>query len=318
MSGTVKKIVKASAVSAAAFGGLSYTVFNEVINRNGKLFSKIGNLVTSKKDNSRDDNSPSALKRQWSAQQEFEEFTLLNNRNMKLKGYLLRAEKPSNVYAFCSHGYRSSGMGEYGAIMKFYHDLGYNVFFVDHQSAGKSDGVFIGFGYFEYKDCLQWLNFMLKNFGSDIEIILHGISMGSATVMLMSGDDKLPENVKFTVADCGYTSAWNQFEYNLKSYHVPVHPILDGADFWSRKLAGYGFKETDALASVKHAKVPMLFIHGTADDFVPTYMGRELYEACNAEYKDLLLVDGAWHARSYDKNPDAYEAKVKEFIEKFI
>lgn len=134
---------------------------------------------------------------------------------------------------------------------------------------------------------MQWLKFMTDTFGSDIQIILHGVSMGCATVMMMSGNPDLPKNVKFTVADCGYTSPWAEFDYQLKNAHVPTSPLLDGANFFNKHIAKYDFKKVDAVESVSHAQVPMLFIHGTKDDFVPTYMVHELYDACSTD-KDLL------------------------------
>ena len=197
------------------------------------------------------------------------------------------------------------------------HDLGFNVFIVDHQAHGDSEGKYIGFGSHESRDGMQWLRFINDTFGSDIQIILHGVSMGCATVTLMSGNPDLPKNVKFTVADCGYTSPWAEFDYQLKNAHVPSSPLLDGANFFNKRIAKYDFKKVDSVESVKHAQVPMLFIHGTKDDFVPTYMVNELYDACSSD-KDILLVEGAGHAESYPTDSAAYEAKVRSFIDKYI
>ena len=133
----------------------------------------------------------------------------------------------------------------------------------------------------------------------------------------MSGNPDLPKNVKFTVADCGYTSPWAEFDYQLKNAHVPSSPLLDGANFFNKRIAKYDFKKVDSVESVKHAQVPMLFIHGTKDDFVPTYMVNELYDACSSD-KDILLVEGAGHAESYPTDSAAYEAKVRSFIDKYI
>ena len=142
--------------------------------------------------------------------------------------------------------------------------------------------------------------------------------MGSATIMMMSGSENLPENVKFTVADCGYTSAWHEFEHNISFLGKSEYIALYGADVFNKLISGYHFKDADAKAAVERAKLPMLFVHGTKDDFVPTRMGKELYEACGSEYKDLLLVEGAAHAESYQTNSEAYNRKLDEFIEKFI
>ncbi|NMP38257.1 MAG: alpha/beta hydrolase [Clostridiales bacterium] len=313
------KLIGVTGAALGAFGGVSYLTFREVMHRNAKLPPVISALAMK----AMDKDAPAAPaepdeRAVWFEQQHFEEYTIENDRGFKLKGYLLPAQKPSDVFVFGSHGYRNHAKGEFNYMAKFYHDKGYNVFLVDHQAAGESEGTYIGFGYYEYKDCLKWLGFMLETFGKDIQIILHGVSMGSATVMLMSSDPSLPENVKFTVADCGYTSAWNEFKSVLKGAHVPAFPLLEGADFFNKKIGGYRFKDADALESVANAKLPMLFIHGSTDTFVPTYMATQLYHACSSEYKDLLIVEGAWHAESYRKDSAAYEGKICEFADKFI
>ena len=310
--GKIIKTVAATAITAAA---VPYVVYHEVIEKNGKMFKAI-NYVMDKQ--AAKNNTETDPREAWWNEQVFEEYTITGENGNQLKGYLLKAEKETDKFVFCSHGYRCFGKREIRYIAKFFHDSGLNIFFVDHCSSGESEGNYIGFGYFEHLDCMKWLNFMLDKFGNDIKIFLYGVSMGSATVMLMTGDSDLPENVKFTVADCGYTSATNEFYDVIKPLGILRKPIIDGANFFTKKIAGYDFNDTNALEAVKKAKIPMLFIHGKDDWFVPTYMGGELYEACSSEYKDILYVDGAQHAESYFKNSADYEAKVTEYIEKYL
>ncbi|MBR2732394.1 MAG: alpha/beta hydrolase [Clostridia bacterium] len=311
-----KNLVAASAALTGAVAGVSYLVFYEVMNRNAKLPQKLGSVMAPpSEDVVPADEDPRKL---WLDEQEFEQFSIKNAEGNTLYGYLLRPETPSDIYVFCSHGYRSSGKGQFALIVKYYHDQGYNVFLVDHRGAGTSEGKYIGFGVHEHKDSLLWLDFMNETFGPDIQIILHGISLGCATVTMMSGCPELPANVKFIIADCGFTSAQAEFEHNLKNLHVPKYPLLPVTDFANKLFSGFNFKEADPINYVKNAKVPMLFIHGTKDDFVPTFMVHQLYGACGSEYKDLLLVEGAAHAESYAKDSAAYEAKIQEFVDRFI
>lgn len=324
MGKKINTALTVSAAAAAVTGVIGFKAFDEVINRNAKIFSKLCGGVSDKKTGTGKDKEPTPAQKKikenndWARQQNYEEFTFINERGQSLKGWLLRSDEPSDVFVFCSHGYRSSGFGEYGKFFKFYNSLGYNVFFVDHQAAGKSAGKYIGFGYYESSDALEWLDFLKEHFGSEIKIILHGISMGCATVLLMSSSDRIKDNVKFIIADCGFTSAWNQFEFNLKSWHVPAFPVLNVANGCSKIIAGYDFKDTNTIECVKNAKVPILFIHGSEDDFVPTYMCDELYNACNSEYKEKHIIEGAWHAESYKVSPDEYEGYVKGFIDRYI
>lgn len=314
-----KGIISVLGATAGLIGAVDYTIFNAVMSRNSKLVDKAGGFLNKKPDDAIELPPEEEDERIiWFNQQKFEEFTISNERNQSLKGYLLKADEPSDVYVFCSHGYRCNGKREFRFITKYYHDKGFNVFLVDHQASGQSEGSYIGFGYYEHQDCLTWLNWLINNYGNNIKIILHGVSMGSATVMMMSGSDKLPENVRFIVADCGYTSAWHEFEHNISFLGKAEYIILYGSDIFNKLISGYHFKDADALSAVQRAKVPMLFVHGTKDDFVPTRMGKELYMACNSDYKDLLLIEGAAHAESYQTNSEAYNQKLDEFIEKFI
>lgn len=317
---------KASAVLAActAVGAAVYAfhdgVHRALIKRGFTIPDAIAKIITS------DDGSDEKLKKRvalenlrWLTDYGFEKYTMINDRGQKLCGYLMKPEKESKIYVFGAHGYRSDGKGEWCHYAKHWvEEMGFNMFFVDHQAAGESDGEYIGFSSYESKDCLKWLDFMNENFGSDIQIILHGISMGSATVMLMTGSGKLPDNVRFTIADCGFTSAYDEFACKLNALHMP-EASLSLVNAINRKKAGYDFrKDTNALAAVAKAKIPMLFIHGGKDDFVPTYMVYQLHEACSSEYKDILIIPEADHARSYYFGKKEYDEKTGEFIERFI
>ena len=317
----------AAAVLGACYG-MGRFAFTQIIHRDSIVYTKVNESIKRKEEARKAAERAAAgipepvvvpdERDVWFSKQVFEEFSLYNVEDrLNLKGYLLPADEPSKVFVFCSHGYRNHGKGEFNYMAKFWHDMGYNVFLVDHRAAGLSEGKYVGFGYFEHSDSLKWLNFLIERFGSDIQIILHGVSMGSATVMMMSGDERLPENVRFTVADCGYTSSWNEYKHNLDGWGVPAFPLLHCADLACRIKAGYSFKDTDALARVKQARVPILFIHGGADNFVPTYMGKELYDACTSE-KDLLIVEGAEHAMSYRTDSAEYEKRVKAFADRFL
>lgn len=317
----MKKLGALFTLGAAAGAGLhamNNYVHKALIHRDFAVPEAVSKFISETGDS--DNSSEYSENMQWITDYGMEIHHMVNDRGHKLQGYLLRPEKPSDVYVFGSHGYRSDGKGEWCYFAKHYvEELGFNFFFVDHQAAGESEGEYIGFASFESRDSLKWLRYMTENFGKDIQIILHGISMGSATVMLMTGSEELPSNVKFTVADCGYTSAMDEFTYKLESLKFPTKPLVPIVSAINKRKAGYDFqKDTNALEAVKKARVPMLFIHGGADKFVPTYMVYLLYDACSAGYKDILVVDGADHAQSYHVDKKGYESKVGEFIDKFV
>ncbi len=316
----MKKILSAAAeitgIAVAVSAGAGFLVFNEIMNRNANLAGKLGKFFVG--ESGLEEPSEPDPRAVWFSQREFKEYSITNKDGQRLKGYFYPAETESDVYVFAAHGYRSSGRGDYSLLTKYYHDKGFNVFLVDHRASGESEGKYIGFGYHEYADSLLWLDFMKAEFGNDIRIILHGISMGCATVTMMSRNDILPENVKFIVADCGYTSAYDEFKHNIKNMKLPEFPVLTVSNLFNKAISGYDFKAASPIDAVKTAKVPMLFIHGSKDNFVPVKMVYELYDACTSDYKDMLIVEGAGHAESYPKNSEAYENKLNEFIERYI
>lgn len=317
MKHSTKKLAKTIGIGAGILGVAGFLAFQEIMNRKATLSQKFGSLFVGPS-GLPEDNSVNEAKIAWFYNQRLEDYEITNEKGYKLKGYLLPAEKESDVYVFCSHGYRGNGRLEFQNMAKFYHEKGYNLFIVDHQAAGESEGTYIGFGYHEYTDCFRWLDFMRNEFGKDIQIILHGVSMGCATVTMMSGNERLPSNVKFTVADCGYTSAHDEFMHNVKDIKFAAAPVMAAANKFNKLISGYDFKDANPLEAVKNAKVPMLFIHGSIDDFVPTRMVYELYNNCSAPDKDILIVEGAAHAESYPVDSASYEAKINKFADKYI
>ena len=251
----------------------------------------------------------------WLAEQPTEDIYIKSFDNLKLHGTLLKSGNNKNC-VICFHGYTSRGLNDYGAMSKFYHEQNFNVIMIDARNHGESEGQYTGFGVLDRKDAVKWIEYAIQRFGKDVNIFLHGDSMGGATVLMTSGLD-LPENVKAIIADCAFTSAYDVFSHILKrDYHIPKFPIMNVTEMMTKKKAGYGYKDVNTLEEVAKTKVPILFIHGDIDDFVPVWMTEKNYEACNSE-KELLLVKGADQAEAYYTDTQAYENAVKKMIEKY-
>ena len=213
----------------------------------------------------------------------------------------------------CFHGYTSEGMKDYIGLSGYYMKHGYSMLLVDERAHGKSEGKYIGFGCLDRMDALKWIQMVIENCGEDVEIILHGTSMGGATVLMTSGLE-LPIQVKGIVSDCAFTSPKEVFTHVLRNMiHMPAFPIIQISDFMNRKLAGYGMDECNAAREVQKATVPILFIHGSGDTFVPCSMCDVLFENC-ASKKQKLIVEGAAHAESYYKDTQAYEEALDIFL----
>lgn len=233
-------------------------------------------------------------------------------------GYNLHAyeiKNKSDVWVIAVHGYMGQA-SDMAAVGNIYADMGYNVLMPDLRSHGKSEGTAIGMGAWDSDDIVEWIGKINKE-NKDAKIILYGISMGASTVMMTTGKE-LPSNVKVAIEDCGYTSAWDEFSYQLdKLFSLPAFPALDAANLITKLRAGYNLKDADALAAVKKSKTPTLFIHGDADDFVPTRMVYPLYKAAASE-KKLLIVKGAIHGGSKDVDPTTYWNTVRDFINTYV
>lgn len=215
---------------------------------------------------------------------------------------------------FC-HGYASSPKANSNIAMRYY-NMGYSVLMPYQRGHMGSDHKYCTMGWYERLDVVDWLNFIDRAVPG-CRIVLHGISMGGATVMMTVGE-KLPKSVVCAIEDCGYTSVYDEYEAQTGNMlHLPPHPAVDIFRAAAKKFAGFDIKEASAKRQVMKSETPMLFIHGEADSFVPFYMLKTVYSFANCE-KDLLVVSGADHATSSMLYPDVYWGKVKEFIEKYV
>ncbi len=291
----------------------SELIFNRNIHPSEKMTKKISDGDTSHLKDFLSNN----LK--WIEDYGYETHYITSDRGERLTGYLLKAKSDTGIYAFCAHGYRSYGKKEFCGVCQHYLERGINVFFPDHVASGNSEGTYCTFGYYEKEDCFKWLNYLLKNFGNDIKILLHGVSMGGAIVCMMSERKDLPENVKCIVEDCGYTDAKDFFALKLeKLLHTKSKFILNSMSWVNKKRIGFYYDEIKPVESVKNTRIPILFIHGDKDNLVPCDMVYELYNACSNEGKELLVVEGADHAQAYFIGGKTYTDKLDTFLEKHI
>lgn len=254
---------------------------------------------------------------EWVEKQAYETWHIASDDGLTLIGYYLTAKKATTKTVILAHGYSSQGK-DMGSFAKFYYEkLGYNVLMPDDRGHGESEGAYIGFGWPDRLDYVLWIRKIVEVVGEHAQIVLHGISMGGATVMMVSGED-LPKQVKVIVEDCGYTSVSDQLAYQLKRmYKLPAFPILHVTSLLTRLKAGYRFSEASALKQLEKNKLPMFFIHGSADTFVPTEMARRLYDACRTD-KDIYIAKGAGHGMSYGADTTTYEQKVADFIGRYM
>ena len=212
--------------------------------------------------------------------------------------------------AMVIHGWRDQAIKFFYLARMYERLLGYNVVMPDLYASGMSDGDMLRMGWLDRLDVLQ----LLDVFKADT-MVVHGVSMGAATTMMMSGE-QMPEDIRDLrfVADCGYTSVWDEFAGELKNqFGLPAFPLMYTTSLLCQLRYGWNFGEASALRQVAKCQYPMFFIHGDSDDFVPTYMVHQLYDAKSAP-KELWITKGTDHAHSYKNHRTEYVARVRRFL----
>lgn len=249
------------------------------------------------------------------ARLDHEEVSVRSFDGLTLRGHLYPAKGARRTFLL-AHGYRSTGYNDFNAQAVYYlTGLRANVLIIDQRAHGSSEGKRMDFGLSERFDVRTWAEFLVERFGPEQDLFLNGISMGCASVLL-AAELPLPAAVRGVIADCGYTSPWDEFAYLIKwDAHLPVRPLLYVAEGITRCLAHWDFRSVTPKKAVARTGLPILFLHGGADTFVPPWMTRENYTACASE-KELLIVPGAIHAQSYFGDTPGVQEKIARFVEK--
>ena len=241
--------------------------------------------------------------------------TIVGYRDFKVHACYVPAKDPASAQgtAIVIHGYGDNHFVFLYLVRMYRDDLNYNVLFPDLQYHGYSEGDHIQMGWYDRYDIEKWIPVAHDIFKDDF-MVLHGVSMGGATVMMTSGDP-LPEYVRAFVEDCGYASVVMQFNNNRKQSFAFIPPdVLQSASLVTKMKYGWGFWQASSVKQLKKCDRPMLFIHGDADDFVPFEHLWKNYEAKTKGYKEMWVAHGAVHANSFAKYPDTYKERVEEFL----
>ena len=242
-----------------------------------------------------------------------EDVSITSRDGLTLRGHYYEYSKDATV-EILFHGYRGNAERDLSGAVHRCFALGRSALIVDQRASGISDGHVITFGIKERLDCLDWISFAIDKFGKDVKIIITGISMGAATVM-MALNEELPDNVIGALADCGYTSPEEIIKKVLCDLHLPVWLFYPFIKLGARAFGKFNLEECNALEGVKNCKIPIIFIHGSQDDFVPCDMSRTLYDLCAAQNKKLVIVDGVGHGLAFPADREGYYSALREFDE---
>jgi hypothetical protein len=214
--------------------------------------------------------------------------------------------------AILLHGYAGKPANLAGTARKFY-EMGFSVLLPSARGHGKSGGHYYGMGWLDRLDLLTWVQ-DAANRDPQAEILLFGVSMGGSAVMMASGE-VLPPQVKCIISDCGYSDLWSEFSLQLRhTFHLPAFPLLYMADLICQLRCGFSFRQASAVEQLKKAAVPMLFLHGEQDTFVPYSMLDKVYNACGSQEKEKCSIPGGTHAQAVSADPELYWNAVTDFL----
>lgn len=201
------------------------------------------------------------------------------------------------------HGYNTD---RYALLRqaKLFADRGYNLLMVDLRGYGHSDGRYTTFGFKESLDVVSWMKKVVED-NPQSEIGLYGVSLGASTVMKALGY-KLYDNLKFAIADSGYSSLEDILKYRLKT--DVINPAISAK---VKKVLGFDIREVDCVKALGMNKTPLLLIHGKDDKIVPSSMAEELFKA-GSGYKKLCILDTSDHA--YGCYQDEFTKAIDEFL----
>lgn len=223
------------------------------------------------------------------------------------------SDRKDKKIAILCHGL---GYAKYGSLKyaEMFLKLGFTVLVYDHRNHGQSGKAFTSMGYYEKYDLKKAVDWCCSQYGKDCTIVTHGESMGAATVLMHL---EIDNRVQCVIADCAYSDLTKLLCHQLKQfYHLPCF-LLPIESMITYLRAGFWYKEVSPIKIVSQTTIPILFIHGKIDSFVPTYMSKQMY-ASKPRNKAIYLVAGARHAESYCTDRVEYEKRVEDFLKKFL
>lgn len=320
MSNKKNNFIKNLAIAGAATGAAGFAfgslIIDKFLSRNGIREAIEREALAPNEDNACFYETAEALAGiEFYRKTPCQEVTAINRSGECLYADFYEAENPSNIYAISCHGY--TGMPSQNSIFtKRFSAMGFNVLLPYLRAHGKSEHKYCTMGLLESLDIIDWINWII-NRNPDAKIILHGASMGAATVMMATGEN-LPENVVCCIEDCGFTTLWDEYTLQIKEmFNLPPNIVLNLANIAAKVKLGIDLKDVSPLKAVKSSRTPTLFIHGDKDSVVPFWMNYPLYQSAACE-KERLVVSGATHAASGYCYPEIYWDAITKFINKYL
>lgn len=245
----------------------------------------------------------------------YEDVSITSHDGLKLTGRYYHVSDCAPLEIQC-HGYKGNPFVDFAGAWSIAKAAGRNVLLINQRCHGGSDGHTITFGVLEREDVLAWIAYANNRFGQ-IPILLNGVSMGAATVLMVSGME-LPANVKGIIADCPYDAPSNIIKKVLgQDMGMPVKLVYPLIRLGGILYGRFNLNADSPVEAVKRSKLPILLIHGDDDRFVPYPMSCNIAAAA-PETIEFHTISGAAHAMNYVTAPESYTAIVTAFTERCL
>lgn len=235
-----------------------------------------------------------------------------NSDGKDLKGLEITNEHLSHSYIIICHRY-----GEDPKNMEIYakhfYDLGFNIILPYLRGHGESPYKNISMGCKDSSDIVDWVDAIIEK-DEKARIALFGVSMGANAVTLAVAEE-LPENVRLVISDSCYTSLEDLMKEYIKN-ETPFSSFLT-AEFisvFAKDKIGISLKDADTINKVKEIELPIMFINGENDTVVPPLVSKKLYENCDAEGVEEVIISEGTHGRNIEADKKTYWANIDAFI----
>lgn len=251
-----------------------------------------------------------------------EEFESLPKREVDISspfGYTIKAllvePHQTNRYIIISHGVTETKINSIKYANMFL-ARGFNTLIYDHRRHGESGGKTTSFGHYEKFDLKTVVDWLKTEKGPQLELGIHGESMGAATMLLYAG--LLEDGADFYIADCPFSDFKEQLAYLIKKdFKLVPSLLLPLGDVLLRLRDKYSIRNVSPISVIENIKHPILFIHSQKDDFILPTMTKDLFEQKKGP-KMLFLAANGLHAQSFNENRADYERVIDEFLQKYV
>ena len=284
---------------------ISYVIFNFIfVSNKNKSFKLIDNQIEEILKPYRK-LYDKALK--WVSKQEVEHLKIKSFDNYDLNAIFIKNNNEKGIIIL-AHGYRSTKERDLYASLHEYYSLGYSLLVIEQRACGESKCKYITFGYNESKDLNRWINYIYKKTNSN-NIIIGGISLGASSVLMVNN-----KHVKAIISDSAYANAYDEIKYTIKHYfHIPPFLFMWIINIYCKLFLKVNLLKINTLHNLARIHIPILFIHGSIDDFVPPENTIINYN-CYKGKKDLLIIENASHGMGYLVDRNKYIDKLKSFL----